>query len=118
MDAWKAYLLFAGLPAVVCFVAGALHGSRHGARRASIVAAAFGLSGVLCWSVAIGNGHPPGAMLLPAWVAAPIALMGDSGSGTVLPSPWWHPWIAFAAYCVAARLAKPGALRPADDVTP
>lgn len=116
MDAWKAYLLFAGLPIGVCFVVGALHGSRHGARRASIVAAAFGLSGVLCWSIAVGShGHPPGALLLPAWIAAPIALILDGSSGTVIPSPWWHPWTAFAAYLVAAQLAKPSALLPSDD---
>ncbi len=114
MNEWKAYLLFGGLPIVICFVVGALHGSRRGARRASIVAAAFALSGVLCWSIAVGShGHPPGAVLLPAWIAAPMALI--LGGGTVIPSPWWHPWIAFAAYLVAAQLAKPGALLPSED---
>jgi hypothetical protein len=95
-------------PIVICFLTGAIHGSLPRARMPWIVLAAFLLSGLLCWSVVVGGvGHPPGAVVLPAWLVSPIALLSGDRNSAAFPSPWLHPWLAFAVYLVAARLARP-----------
>ncbi len=98
-------LLF--VPIVICIFAGAIHGSRPRARLPGIVIVAFLLSGLLCWSIGVGGGHPPGAVVAPAWIVSPLSLLSGAENGDAFPSPWLHPWLAFAAYIAAARFARP-----------
>ena len=98
-------------PVVICFIVGNRHGARRSVRWRWIGLAAFGLSLLLCWSIIFANGHPPGVAVLPAWLVSPLALFDERSS--IWPSPWLHPWLAFAAYWLGAWLERSnGVTRP------
>lgn len=101
-----ALLILVGLPSVICFVAGALHGLRTSMTRRGVLIGAALVSALTCWSIGIGGGDMPGAMVLPSWLMSPMApFMGSRDS--VVP-PWWlTPWLPFALYALGALFSHP-----------
>lgn len=110
--------LLAGLPALLALALGAWHGKRAKPRSiASILWAAILTSAVTCWTVAaVGSGHPPGALIVPAWFALFSWAIPGFGEARYTPTLWLSPWLTILAYVCGyafrARRLPAARLRP------
>ena len=104
-------LLYLLMLSIACVPFAWGYGRRPYITRTRIVLRAFLITGIFCWSLVGGGGHPPGILPLPSWIVFLLfliaALSGSlSGTNSVVPSVWLNPWMPFIAYLIAAEMSR------------